>query len=316
MVPVIWIRFFVHTLIVLMVVVPFFQHLESESEASSAIPTGFRPHLLLTRALPEPAMDQIVKLDRLVVARYTVRPYEDIYTLCQRTGLKQYAYTIRSSNDLDETPAAGTVLKIPNRIGTLFDVKTPQTLRELISGFEAGRQGGPSYEQDVLHLNDYPVLDFGGPRPQVKAGTTLFLPNAYKPTGLAFPFKDMRFRVTSGFNPKRRHPVLGVRRAHQGMDLARPYGDPVYPSRSGTVTFAGWQGGYGNMIEIRHVMRNGRVRYTRYGHLASILVHPGQHVGAGKLIGRVGSTGISTGPHLHFEARDENGFARTPRRSL
>ncbi len=308
-------RFTVHSLIVLMIVVPFFQHFETESEASSHIPTTFKSNLLLSNNIPSPALDQITRLDRLVIAKYVVKPYEDIYSICMKYGLKAYAFTIRSSNDLDESPSAGTVLKIPNRIGTLFELQSAQSMREVVTGFEAGRRGGAEYERQVLQLNEYPLPDLQGSTPLMKQGSLLFLPSAYKPTGLPFPFKDMRFRVTSSFG-KRRHPVLGVSRAHRGMDLARPYGDPVYPSRSGVVTFAGWQGGYGNLVEIRHVMRNNRVRYTRYGHLASIAVRQGQHVGIGKLIGRVGSTGISTGPHLHFEVRDENGQARNPARSL
>lgn len=308
-------RFTVHALIVLMIVIPFFQYFETESEASSYIPATFKSHLLLTGETSVPALDKLTGLDRLVIANYVVKPYEDIYSICQKFNLKAYAFTIRSSNDLDESPTAGTVLKIPNRIGTLFELQNAQSMHEVVTGFEAGRRGGPDYERQVLEINEYPLPDLQGPTPLMKQGSMLFLPSAYKPTGLPFPFKDMRFRVTSSFG-KRRHPVLGISRAHRGMDLARPYGDPVYPSRAGVVTFAGWQGGYGNLVEIRHVMRNNRVRYTRYGHLSSITVREGQHVGVGKLIGRVGSTGISTGPHLHFEVRDENGQARNPARSL
>jgi murein DD-endopeptidase MepM/ murein hydrolase activator NlpD len=310
-----WIRISVHLLIALLVLVPFYQFLETESEASSTIPMGLRPGLLLTTPAPTPALDKLAKLDRLVIAQYTMRSNEDIWSLCRRFGLKDYATTIRSSNGLDELPTAGTVIKIPNHIGTLFNVQTAQPLKEVTTGFEIGRKGGEAYTRQVLAMNDYPLLDVKDSTPWVKPGTQIFLPNAYKPTGLPFPFRDMHFRVTSGFG-NRRHPVLGVTRAHRGMDLARPFGDPVYPSRSGVVTFAGWQGGYGNMIEIRHVMGNGHIRYTRYGHLSKILVHEGQKVGMGKLIGRVGSTGISTGPHLHFEVRDENGTARNPQRSL
>jgi murein DD-endopeptidase MepM/ murein hydrolase activator NlpD len=309
-------RFSVHFLIGLMVLIPFFSYLESESQASPAIPLGLRPNLLLTaRNMPAPALDRLGQLDKLVIAEYTVRPYEDIWSICQRYGLKDFAYTIRSSNGLDESPAAGTVLKIPNHIGTLFKVQTPQSLRAITTGFEVGRKGGADYERQVLAMNRYPDFELLNNEPVLPVGTTLFLPNAYKPTGLPIPFRDMHFRITSGFGI-RRHPVLGITRAHKGMDLARPYGSAVYPSRAGVVTFAGWQGGYGNMIEIRHVMGDGHVRYTRYGHLSSILVHDGQHVGMGKLIGRVGSTGISTGPHLHFEVRDESGRARNPARSL
>src|SRR5471032_2422346 len=94
-------------------------------------------------------------------------------------------------------------------------------------------------------LKDYPF----------DAGTRLFLPDAWKPTGLQLPFMDMHFRQTSAFG-MRRHPILGITRAHKGLDLAKPYGSPVLTSREGVVMFAGWSGGYGNMIEIRHVIKS------------------------------------------------------------
>jgi murein DD-endopeptidase MepM/ murein hydrolase activator NlpD len=308
-------RFAVHTLIALMVLVPFYQYLESPSEASVAIPTGYRPTLLLTAPAPVPSLERNAQIEKLVITPYTVRANEDVWSICQRYNLKPFAATIRSSNDLDEMPAAGTVLMIPNHQGTIFQIDKAQPLSEVTSGFEVGRRGGLAYASQVLELNDYPLPDLSATDMSFKPGTKLFLPSAYKPTGLPIPFHDMHYRVTSRFG-MRHHPVLGITRAHKGMDLARPYGSPVYPSRPGVVTFSGWMGGYGNMIEIRHAMRGGRTRFTRYGHLSSILVHEGQHVGLGKLIGRVGSTGISTGPHLHFEVRDENGVARNPARSL
>jgi murein DD-endopeptidase MepM/ murein hydrolase activator NlpD len=309
------VRASLHCLIALMVLVPFYQVLETTSEASVAIPMGYRSGLLLTRPAPLPNLEKNSQLEKLVITPYTVRPYEDIWTICQRQNVKQLVTTIRSSNDLDESPAAGTVIYIPNHPGTLFQVQNPQSLHEITSGFEVGRRGGFMYERQVLDLNGYPVPDLSTQDRSFKKGTTIFLPSAYKPTGLPIPFHDMHFRVTSRFGT-RHHPVLGITRAHKGMDLARPYGSSVFPSRAGVVTYAGWMGGYGNMIEIRHQMRGGHIRFTRYGHLSSILVHEGQHVGLGKMIGRVGSTGISTGPHLHFEVRDENGVARNPARSL
>ena len=298
-----------------MVLVPFCHFLVADSEASPAIPSNFRPGLMLSAPAAAPDLGRIAQLDRLIITRYTLKPYEDIWSICQKNNLKQFAATIRSSNDLDEAPTAGSTILIPNHTGTLFQVQDPQSLKDVTSGFEVGRKGGLAYERQVLELNEYPDHVFDTGSPMLKKGTQVFLPSAYKPVGLPIPFKDMHFRITSRFG-RRHHPVLGITRAHRGMDLARPYGDPVYPSRAGVVTHAGWMGGYGNMIEIRHVMRNGRIRYTRYGHLSSILVHEGQRVAVGRMIGRVGSTGISTGPHLHFEVRDENGEARNPARSF
>ena len=106
------------------------------------------------------------------------------------------------------------------------------------------------------------------------------------------------FRISSGFG-LRFHPVLGRKRMHDGYDLAKPWGSPVYAARSGTILDAGWGEGYGMLITIRHP--DGWT--TRYGHLSKIMVRAGQRVQRGALIGKVGSTGLSTGPHLHFEVR-------------
>ena len=113
-------------------------------------------------------------------------------------------------------------------------------------------------------------------------------------------------RVSSGYG-MRFHPVTGQHKAHLGVDYAAPTGTPVRTVGDGTVEFAGVQGGYGNVIYVRH--RNNQV--TVYAHLSRIFVRKGERVDQGERIGAVGSTGMSTGPHLHFEFRD-NGQHRDP----
>ena len=111
----------------------------------------------------------------------------------------------------------------------------------------------------------------------------------------------------------RYHPILKRTRFHEGLDLPRPWGTPVYPARNGRVIRAGWSSGYGLLIVIRH--SDGDT--TRYGHLSKIYVKPGQLVSRGKtMIGRVGSTGLSTGPHLHFEVRDKYGHPINPMKEI
>lgn len=107
--------------------------------------------------------------------------------------------------------------------------------------------------------------------------------------------------ISSRFGP-RTDPFLHRLAMHTGMDFKAPYGSRVYATASGTVTQAGWKGGYGNLIEIRHA--NGFT--TRFGHLSRIQVTEGQHIVAGDVIGNVGSTGRSTGPHLHYEVRQSD----------
>ena len=106
------------------------------------------------------------------------------------------------------------------------------------------------------------------------------------------------FRLTSGYG-MRVHPILGGRRKHDGVDLASPIGTPVHATADGTVERASWFGGYGLCVEIDH----GANLETRYGHMSRLAVAEGQFVHKGDVIGYVGSTGRSTGPHLHYEVR-------------
>ncbi len=104
--------------------------------------------------------------------------------------------------------------------------------------------------------------------------------------------------ITSGFGA-RSDPFLGRPAFHAGIDFEESYGEPVRATAAGRVTVAGPSGGYGNMVEIDH----GGGLTTRFGHMSSIAVVPGQQVTIGAILGRVGSTGRSTGPHLHYETR-------------
>jgi murein DD-endopeptidase MepM/ murein hydrolase activator NlpD len=116
----------------------------------------------------------------------------------------------------------------------------------------------------------------------------------------------MATHVSSRFG-FRQDPFLHRPAFHVGLDLVAAAGMTVTATAPGTVVSAGWAGGYGQMVEVKHADGVS----TRYGHLSSILVHPGMKVGAGTPIGRVGSTGRSTGPHLHYETR-RNGNAVDP----
>jgi len=105
--------------------------------------------------------------------------------------------------------------------------------------------------------------------------------------------------ATSGFG-WRLHPLLGMWRLHAGEDLAAPEGTPVVAALSGRVVSSGLAGGYGLAVELEHQRP---LRRTLYGHLSELYVKPGEWVRQGEVVGRVGSTGLSTGPHLHFELR-------------
>ncbi len=123
----------------------------------------------------------------------------------------------------------------------------------------------------------------------------------------AFLASPMEFsRVTSGFE-MRVHPIQQTWRAHLGIDYGAPAGTPVRSVGDGTVDFAGWQNGYGNVVQLSH----GNGRATTYAHLSRIDVKQGQRIEQGQRVGTVGATGWATGPHLHFEFR-VNGQHQNP----
>ena len=126
--------------------------------------------------------------------------------------------------------------------------------------------------------------------------------NSVKGAFLRAPVKFTR--ISSRFTKNRLHPVLGIRRPHSGIDYAAPTGTPVYSVASGIVIDAGRMGGAGNAVRIRHP--NGWI--TSYSHLSKIDVKRGQQVRQGQVIGKVGSTGYSTGPHLDYRVKIGGAF--------
>lgn len=147
----------------------------------------------------------------------------------------------------------------------------------------------------IASANDLPE---DGPAPE---GRELVIPGARPPARLARiasasrggRFWPLRGPITSPFGPR----GAGF---HTGVDIAQPYGTPVLAADGGEVVFAGWDGDYGKSIVVAHPDGTS----ARYAHLSAILVELGETVEVGQVIGRVGSTGLSTGPHLHFELNE------------
>ena len=137
--------------------------------------------------------------------------------------------------------------------------------------------------------------------------------NYYTPEGLSMRKAFLRtpldiFRISSGFNLKRKHPIHKKIKAHRGVDYAAPTGTPVYAAGDGKVIAAGYSKPNGNYVFIQH----GQTYITKYVHLHQKKVRKGQTVRQRQLIGTVGSTGYATGPHLHYEFL-VNGVHRNPR---
>jgi murein DD-endopeptidase MepM/ murein hydrolase activator NlpD len=150
-----------------------------------------------------------------------------------------------------------------------------------------------SDEQFKQLFSTWQSLDNGGP------ATTVSSPIA--PTmGVSIPSRaPLAAATTTSSYGMREHPVLGGMKAHKGIDLAAPVGTPVYATADGTVERADWFSSYGLYVAIEH----GSDLETRYAHMSRLAVAAGQHVRKGQIIGYVGTTGRSTGPHLHYEVR-------------
>lgn len=117
-----------------------------------------------------------------------------------------------------------------------------------------------------------------------------------------WPIDRTKLKDVSSLYGMRMHPRYGTWRMHEGVDLSGPKGTPIYATGNGVVTRAGWQRGYGNLIEINH----GFGYKTRYGHLSAMHVSEGDSVTRGQVIADLGNTGVSSGPHLHYEVRFRN----------
>lgn len=150
----------------------------------------------------------------------------------------------------------------------------------------------------ALDLQGVPLI-LRSAKPHSTFGGGLFTRGLYtgpfaRPAGLPVRASN----VSSGFGT-RWHPLLGGYRFHAGIDLVAPAGTQILATSPGVVTEAGWCGGYGLCVTVDH----GDGYHTLYGHLSQLEVAAGQHVASGQRLGLVGSTGQSTGPHLHYEVR-------------
>ncbi len=265
---------------------------------------------VLTPAGPEePAPEVFGKLKRLVYAEHKVaRGENNAWQLARAFGTT--AMSLQTTNN-DELVIMypGKKLLVHNKDGLLYEVRKPtETLSSIVARYRKDKRAARKLLEAAVLANRLPGAALLGDF-EFSRGERVLLPevklsfDTYR-----FPFAGGWARISSRFG-SRYHPILKRRKQHAGLDLPKPYGTPVFPSRSGKVVEAGWKEGYGQIVVIRHT--DGFT--TRYGHLSAITVKEGQTVSRLKtMIGRVGSTGLSTGPHLHFEVRDRSGRAVNP----
>jgi len=235
----------------------------------------------------------------LTIYRYVPNDDDSIFSLAARCSIPYSA--LASLNRISNSTMfeSGKPLLIPSAPG-IFVPQEPMSDIEILL---ASRRFPPSEDESAeIVMNDIDFYFFPGK--EYDTTERAFFLN----TGFRFPLRS--YRLTSSFG-MRQNPVTGNMRVHQGIDLAAPAGTEVYAVGEGVVTEIGNDSVYGNYIIIKH--KNNWA--SLYGHLQKIGTALRTNVRSGTLIGWVGSTGQSTGPHLHFELR-QNGRPRDPDKLL
>lgn len=238
---------------------------------------------------PDEAISHI-DVPKLYYVVYSVKRGDMVGEIASKYGVSQDA--VISINKLKNTRSLqiGQLLKIPSMDGIVYTVKKDDTAEKIADTYKI------SLEKLALvnNISDNNVL---------KAGTAVFLPDAkldwvtlQEINGDLFKIPiHGGYRITSRYG-WRRDPFTGMRSFHNGIDLATYKGAPVYAALAGTIVATGYSNIYGNYIIVRH-----HAGYqTLYGHLNTLLSKRGQYVTNQTVIGTVGTTGRSTGPHLHF----------------
>jgi murein DD-endopeptidase MepM/ murein hydrolase activator NlpD len=263
------------------------------SRVEEEIPDG-DPALV---GIPEPEL--FSKPRMLLAESYRVEKGDIIGDLARKFGLNQD--TLISYNAIKNTRLLqiGQILRIPNQDGILYTVNRGDTLGGIAEKYNTG-------VEDIATVNEL----FSD---TIREGSTLFIPgarldwvNLQEINGDLFTWPLSGY-ITSPYG-YRRSPFTGVRQFHSGIDIGAISGTPIRSAMQGRVIVAGWSDIYGNYVVVSH---HSGYR-TLYGHMSVIRVKSGDYVGTGQRLGDVGSTGLSTNPHLHFTVY-KNGVTVNPR---
>lgn len=257
---------------------------------------------------------------RLDVVRYAVQPGDTVSDIADQYGVSPDSI-LWANSKLEDNPdmlSVGQSLNIPPVTGVLYTVQSGDTVQKIADKFKSGKTTTDALVQNIVNLEfNQQNHDLKPPDYALTIGQLLMVPGGSKPyvprtvNAYSGPIPATAARGTGYFG----WPVSGriTQRFwahHPGIDIGAPKGTPIYAADSGYVIVAGWDPepvSYGFEILINH----GNGYMTRYGHLSAFNVQIGDSVKKGQLIGRVGSTGNSTGPHLHFEII-ANGVRRNP----
>ncbi|MEI7481544.1 MAG: M23 family metallopeptidase [Elusimicrobiota bacterium] len=269
--------------------------------STASIPAGgsldYARFSVLTPSGPaEPPAEAFRRIPRLIHARHKVLKGEDIRTIAANYGTDVRSLQSTNNNEFIFLSKGGHI-RVHNGRGYLHEVIVDgETLEGIARRFKPNETNLKDFKAAIVKDNQLSAMAMLAPY-KFKKGDRLQLPAVYLNLDtyrMPLPYFS---RVSSSFG-MRYHPVLKRKVFHKGCDIPMPVGTPVFASRSGTIIFAGWKEGYGNIVEVRH--KDGSL--TRYGHLSKVSVGVGETVQKSKnMLGRVGATGMSTGPHLHFE---------------
>ncbi|MDR3192936.1 MAG: M23 family metallopeptidase [Treponema sp.] len=250
----------------------------------------------------------------LTIYRYALREEDDIFSLAARCNVPYAA--LATLNRLSHPSGLGNLeyILLPSGPGIFVPLEPVSDIELLLVSARIGR---PEDQGAAISVRRSAPDKAGEKARNAEPEAFLFYPgDDFSPTerifflnsGFRFPLRA--YRLTSSFG-MRQNPVTGSYRFHEGLDLAAPEGTEVFAAGGGTVTETGYDPVYGNYVILRH----GDNWTSLYGHLSRTEITLRQEVRSGSLIGRVGSTGQSTGPHLHFELR-RNGRAQDPGKYL
>lgn len=222
---------------------------------------------------------------------YTVRPGDTFVSIAERYGIPLPYLLASNPSTRPATLRSGQELILPDG-GVVHTVRQGQSLSDLARAYSVevtalrwDGAGGPPRAGDHVFV----------PRPSTVPRSTALNLGADHGTRFIWP---LRGRISSPYG-WRLHPILGERHLHIGLDIAVPEGTPVHAAAGGRVVEAGWSGGYGILVVVDHDDDYS----TYYAHLSALRVSLGQYVEQGQLLALSGNTGMSTGPHLHFEIR-------------
>lgn len=242
-------------------------------------PTGLPPFGFPQGALPF-----------VEVSRYTLQDGDTVTSVAKNAGLT--VETVLSFNKIQSprTLRPGQTLQLPSRDGIWVALESPRPVAALADTYQV-------YPELIVLANRLPEFT-----KSVEGG--VFIPGGKldplelrKLLGEYFLWPTKGGRITSFFG-RRNDPFTGLKSSHSGVDIATYHGAPVLAAGSGTVMATGYDSILGNYIKVNQ----GQGFVAVYGHLSAILTQPGRKIAGGQLIGKVGSTGYSTGPHLHFSA--------------